>query len=91
MGMRLRFRHSMANPEPMRVGDVAEVHLQLNAAAFRFASNSSVVLVVKSTACGLSENPNTGGSMTEEIKTRPVKVEVLTGPAHPSRLIVPTL
>jgi uncharacterized protein len=91
VALRLRFRHSMADPEPMRAGEIAEVRLQLNAAAFRFAAGSQILVVIKSTACGMCENPNTGGSMTDEVETRPVNVEVLTGPAHPSRLIVPTL
>jgi uncharacterized protein len=91
VAMRLRFRNSMSNPEPMRAGEIAEVHLKFNAAAFRFVVGSQILVVIKSTACGLSENPNTGGSMTEETKTRPVKVEILTGPAHPSRLILPIL
>lgn len=91
VGMRLRFRKSMAAPEPMHPDEIAEVHFQFNAAAFRFAAGSSILVAVRSTRCGLSENPNTGGSMTEETKTRPVKVEVFTGPAHPSRLSVPAL
>ena len=90
VGMRLRFRHSMAAPEPMHPDEVAELHLLLNAAAFRFRADSSLIVVVKSSTCGLSENPNTGGSMTNETETRSVIVEVLTGPAHPSRLIIPT-
>lgn len=91
VGMRLRFRHSMTNPEPMRPGEIAELHLQLNSVAYRFAAGSSILVTVRSTTCGESENPNTGGSMTEETRTRPVHVQVLTGPAHPSRLILPTL
>ena len=89
VGVRLRFRHSTTTPEPMRQDEIAEVHLKFNAAAFRFAAGSPIVVAVKSTVCGLSENPNTGGSMTEETKTRPVKVQILTGPAHPSRLVLP--
>ena len=91
VGLRLRFRKSMSAPEPMRPGEISEVHLQFNAAAFQFEGNSSISVLLKSTACGLSENPNTGGSMTEETKSRPVKVQILTGPTHPSRLILPTL
>ena len=80
----------MAEPELMHPNEIAELHLRLNAAAFRFRADSSLMVVVKSSACGLSENPNTGGSMTDETETRPVVVEVLTGPTHPSRLIIPT-
>jgi putative CocE/NonD family hydrolase len=91
VGLRLRFRNSMAKPEPMRPGEVVEIHLPFNVAAFRFEAGSPILVTIRSTTCGLSANPNTGGSMTDETATRPVHVQVLTGPDHPSRISLPTL
>jgi hypothetical protein len=89
--LRLRFRHGAAAPEPMSPGEVAEIHIRLNATAYRFEAGKTFGVLVRSTTCGWSENPNTGGPMTDETNTRPAHIEILTGPAHPSRLIVPEL
>jgi predicted acyl esterase len=91
VGLRLRFRRSMTEPEPMRPGEVVEIHLPFNVAAFRFEAGSPILLLLRSATCGVSENPNTGGSMTDETATRPVHVKILTGPDHPSRIALPTL
>lgn len=89
--LRLRFRESMHEPKLMTPGEVYEIRLSLNAAAFRFAANGYIQVVLQSTLCSCSENPNTGGSMFEETTTRAATVEVLTGPTYPSRLMLPVV
>jgi hypothetical protein len=88
--LRLRFRNSWTAPAPVVPGEVMAVDLKMSAVGYRVPAGRRLALVVTSSECDRSENPNTGGPMMTETETRPATVHILTGPDHPSRLAIPT-
>lgn len=89
--MRMRYRDSYENPAPLTPGEPVEVRITLPVTAIRIQADSRLALFLSGSACGLSENTNTFGSVTEETNTRAAAISILSGPDHPSRIRIPVL
>src|SRR5262249_21930332 len=88
--LRLRYRSSYSAPKLMTPEAVETVVVRLPAFGWRVLPQHRLELRLAGAECGYSENPNTGGSIADETMTKTATVTVLTGPAHPSRVRLPT-
>lgn len=73
-------RNSMAHPEPMAPGQVYELIIDIDCTAWRFSPGNRIRLAVSS-----ADWPNVWPTPQSGFN------RILRGPAHPSRLILPTV
>lgn len=89
--LRLRYRHSYSQPERMTVGAVEAVRIELPAVATRIVAGHHLELFLAGASCGAAENPNTGGSISDEESTLRSTTTIFSDPTRPSRIRLPTL
>lgn len=89
--LRMRYRDSYYNPAPCVPGEPYEVRVTLPVTAVRVREGERLAVILASSACGFSESTNTFGSIVDQIDTLPATVSILSGPDHPSRLLIPVL
>ena len=87
--LRLRFRDSFTAPTPLEADTPVTLRMEMVAVGYRVAAGSRLGLFIASSECGSSENSNTGAQMMTAVDTQPADITILTGPSHPSRLLVP--
>ena len=89
--LRLRFRNAFTAPEPVVEGETLALRLKMVAVGYRIAVGSKLALLVTSSECGQSENPNTGEDMVSATETQAAHITILTGPTSPTHLVVPVV
>lgn len=87
--LRLRFRDGYVEPKAMSPGVPTEVRLKWNSTAHRLAKGNTLGVVLTTTECGLPENPGTLASVMSRTSARASTTTIHTGPAAPSRLVLP--
>jgi hypothetical protein len=92
--LRMRYRHSLAEPELLEPEQVYEITLDLGVTSNVFLAGHRIRLEVSSSNFPrYDRNTNTGGNIREETLDQAVVAtnRVLHGPDHPSRLILPII
>jgi len=92
--LRARYRDSLAEPELLEPGEVYEITLDLSVTSNVFLPGHRIRLEVSSSNFPrYDRNTNTGGVIAEDTASQAVVAtnQVLHGPAHPSRLILPVI
>jgi hypothetical protein len=92
--LRARYRHSLAEPEPLAPGQVYEVTIDLSVTSNVFLPGHRIGLEVSSSNFPrFDRNTNTGAVVTEDgdADVQVAVNRVLHGPAHPSRLVLPVI
>lgn len=91
---RMRYRNSLAAPEPLVPGEVYEVAVDMNATSNVFLPGHQILLEVSSSNFPrYDRNSNTGGVIAQEHESDMVTAvnSVHRGPEYPSRLILPII
>jgi putative CocE/NonD family hydrolase len=92
--LRARYRHSLAEPQLLEPSQVHELTLDLSVTSNAFLPGHRIRLEVSSSCFPrYDRNTNTGGAInTETLEDALVATnQVLHGPAHPSRLVLPVI
>ena len=88
--MRMRYRNSWENPEPMVPGEAYEVTITLYPTANLFARGHRIRLDISSSNFPRFDvNPNTGEPIGRNTQTRVANNTVHHGATRPSRLVLP--
>ncbi|MCP3990044.1 MAG: CocE/NonD family hydrolase [Actinomycetia bacterium] len=88
--MRVRYRHSFAEPKFLSPGMIVRVSFELYPTANRFAVGHQIqVLVSSSSFPRFDVNPNTGEPIGRHTSTRPAINTIHHDATHPSRIILP--
>jgi uncharacterized protein len=92
--IRARYRHSLAEPEPLTPGEPCQLSLDLSVTSNVFLPGHRIRLEVSSSNFPrFDRNTNTGGVIAEESAGQAAVAvnRVLHGPGYPSRLILPVI
>jgi uncharacterized protein len=92
--IRARYRHSLAEPEPLTPGEPYELSLDLSVTSNVFLPGHRIRLEVSSSNFPrFDRNTNTGGVIADEPAEEAIVAvnRVLHGPDYPSRLILPVI
>jgi X-Pro dipeptidyl-peptidase-like protein len=92
--LRARYRHSLAEPEPLTPGEPVELSLDLSVTSNVFLPGHRIRLEVSSSNFPrYDRNTNTGGVIADESASQVAVAvnRVLHGPGYPSRLILPVI
>src|SRR5262249_32612841 len=92
--LRARYRTSLAEPEPLEPHRVYEINLDLSVTSNVFLPGPRIRLEVSSSNFPrYDRNTNTGGRIVEEHLSHTITAtnQVLQGPDHPSRLVLPVI
>jgi putative CocE/NonD family hydrolase len=92
--LRMRYRHSLAEPEPLEPGHVEEIRILVGGTANVFRAGHRIRLDVSSSNFPrFDANTNTGGTIAEEGPSAPIPAvnRVFHDAAHPSRLLLPVV
>ena len=92
--LRARYRNSLAEPELLEPGQVYEITLDLSVTSNVFLAGHRIRLEVSSSNFPrFDRNTNTGGTIAEDTADHAVIAtnNVVHGPEHPSRLILPII
>lgn len=91
---RMRYRNSLAAPEPMVPGEIYEIGIDMIATSNAFLPGHQILLEVSSSNFPrYDRNSNTGGVIAQEHESDMVVAvnTVHRGPEYPSRLILPII
>lgn len=90
--LRARYRNSLATPEMLEPGKVYKLRLDLAATSNVFLAGHRIRLEVSSSNFPrFDRNSNTGGDIVNETKFAVAHNQVLHGPEHPSKLVLPVI
>lgn len=90
--LRARYRNSLATPEMLEPGKVYKLRLDLSATSNVFLAGHRIRLEVSSSNYPrYDRNSNTGGDIVNETEFAVAENQVLHGPEHPSKLVLPVI
>lgn len=90
--IRCRYRDSYTDPQPLIPGEPVCISVQMNHLAYTFPRGSRLALLVTSSDCPrILPHPNTMAPTWRESNRQIARQEVLHGPQHTSRLLLPVI
>jgi len=89
---RASFRESLADPTPIRPGEIYRYRINVWPTSNRFAEGHRIRLEISSSDYPqFAPNPNTGGSFATSSASKPAVQTILHDAAHPSQVILPVI